>query len=56
MKKRLKRADKLFACAAIIIGDDELEKDVAIIRDLDSGEQIEVSIQNLSQDLVRFKN
>ena len=43
MKRRMQRANKLNARAAVIIGDDELAKGVAQLKDLDSGEQREVA-------------
>ena len=39
MKRRLKRADKINARAALIIGEDEVKEGTVTIRDLDSGEQ-----------------
>ena len=53
--KRLKRADKLSAAAAIILGEDELAKGVATLRDLDSGEQTAVPLAELEEHLVRFR-
>ena len=47
MKRRMQRANKLNARAAIIIGDDELAKGVAQLKDLDSGEQREVALDKL---------
>ncbi len=48
MKKRMKRADKANAYKAVILGDDELAKGVAQLRDLDSGEQQEVALDQLA--------
>ena len=48
MKRRMQRANKLNARAAIIIGDDELAKGVAQLKDLDSGEQREVAFDALA--------
>ncbi len=53
--KRLKRADKLSAAAAIILGEDELAKGVASLRDLDSGEQTAVPLAELEERLARFR-
>jgi histidyl-tRNA synthetase len=53
--KRLKRADKLSAAAAIILGEDELAKGVATLRDLDSGEQTAVPLAELEERLARFR-
>ncbi|MDP2698411.1 histidine--tRNA ligase [Thalassospira sp.] len=47
MKKRLKRADKANARLAVILGDDELAKGVAQLRDLDNSDQREVALNVL---------
>jgi histidyl-tRNA synthetase len=47
MKRRMQRANKLKARAAVIIGDDELAKGVAQLKDLDSGAQHEVALDKL---------
>ena len=49
MKRRMQRANKLDARAAVIIGDDELAKGVAQLKDLDSGEQREVALAELGR-------
>lgn len=49
--KRMKRANKLGASHAVIIGETELEKGVATIRDLDSGTQIEVALDKIGDHL-----
>ena len=51
MKRRMQRANKLNARAAIIIGDDELAKGVAQLKDLDSGTQREVALDKLADAL-----
>jgi histidyl-tRNA synthetase len=51
MKRRMQRANKLNARAAVIIGDDELAKGVAQLKDLDSGEQREVALGKLVEAL-----
>ena len=51
MKRRLQRANKLGARAAIIIGDDELARDMAQLKDFDSGEQREVALDKLAEAL-----
>jgi len=53
--KRLKRADKLGASVAIILGEDELAKGEAGLRDLDSGEQTAVPLVELEERLARFR-
>jgi histidyl-tRNA synthetase len=40
--KRMKRANKLGARVALVLGDDELARDAVSLRDLDTGEQVEV--------------
>ena len=54
LKKRMKKANKLNAKAAIILGGDELERSIAIVRNLDNGEQEEVSLNNLEQKIADF--
>ena len=51
MKRRMQRANKLNARAAIIIGDDELARGVAQLKDFDSGEQREVALDALAAAL-----
>ena len=53
--KRMKRADKLAAAAAVSLGEDELAKGIASLRDLDSGEQTAVPLAELEERLVRFR-
>ncbi len=54
VKKRMKRADRLQARAAIILGEDELARNSATVRDLDTGGQELVSLETLSDRLARF--
>jgi histidyl-tRNA synthetase len=51
MKRRMQRANKLNARAAIILGDHELAKGIAQVKDLDSGEQREVALDKLGEAL-----
>jgi histidyl-tRNA synthetase len=53
--KRMKRANKLNARAAVLIGSDELARQAATLRDLDSGEQEEVPLAALSERLAHFR-
>jgi histidyl-tRNA synthetase len=55
MGKRLKRANKVSARIAVIIGDDELSKQVAAVRDLDSGDQQEISFETLATALEPYR-
>ena len=47
----MKRANKLNASHAVIIGETELEKGVATIRDLDTGAQVEVALDKIGDHL-----
>jgi histidyl-tRNA synthetase len=49
--KRMKRANKANARLAAIVGDAELERGVAVVRDLDSGKQAEVALSGLAARL-----
>ena len=53
LKRRLQRADKLGARAAILLGEDELKRGSATLRDLDSGAQTEVPLGALVDRLAR---
>ncbi len=54
LKRRLSRADRLNARAAVLVGEDELARDVATVRDLDSGEQEEIALSALAGRLAAF--
>ncbi|MFV0432115.1 MAG: histidine--tRNA ligase [Alphaproteobacteria bacterium] len=54
MKKRLNKADKLQAKFALILGDDELEANQIIIRNLKTGEQLHSPILELPLKLVEL--
>ncbi len=49
--RRMKRADKLHARAAVLFGDDELQRGNVSLRDLDSGDQIEIERSELEHRL-----
>lgn len=49
--KRFKRADKLGCTHAVVLGDDELSKGVAKVKDLKSGEETEVPLAGLAAKL-----
>ena len=55
MGKRMKRANKLNARVAVILGENELAKNVAALRDLDSGEQHEVPLDTLIESLAPYQ-
>jgi histidyl-tRNA synthetase len=51
LKALLKRADKISASHAVIIGDNELARGVAQVRDLKQSQQSEVALSDLPQHL-----
>jgi histidyl-tRNA synthetase len=55
LSKRMKRANKINAAAALIIGEDELARGAATLRDLDSGEQDEAALASLVERLARYR-
>ena len=44
LSRRMRRANQLRARAAVLVGDDEVAREVVRLRDLDSGEQMDVPI------------
>jgi len=55
MKKRLARANKANAAAVVIVGEDELAKQAATVRDMESGEQSEVPLVSLVESLAPYR-
>ena len=55
MKQRMKRANRVGARAAVIIGEDEMERQAATVRDLDSGAQESVPFSDLDTFLERYR-
>ncbi len=55
VSRRLKGANKINARAAVLIGEDELKRNAATVRDLDSGEQAEVPLEALKDRLAQFR-
>ena len=55
LSRRMRRADRLDAVAAVLIGDDELARGVATVKDMDSGDQAEVPIDALAERLARYR-
>ncbi|MBQ1612600.1 MAG: ATP phosphoribosyltransferase regulatory subunit, partial [Alphaproteobacteria bacterium] len=51
MKKRMVRANKINARAAVIVGPDELAKGEVVVKNLDNGEQKNVSLNDLAKEL-----
>lgn len=54
-KRGLRRADRVNAAAAVLIGDDELARGVATVRNLDSGEQDEIPLDGLRDHLAAHR-
>ena len=55
LRRRLQRADKLKARVTVILGDNEIARNVAALRDLDTGEQSEVPLAALEDRLAPFR-
>ena len=55
LSRRLKRANRLGARAALILGPDELARGAATLRDLDSGKQEEVALEALTERLSPYR-
>lgn len=55
LAKRMKRANKIHARAAIILGEDEMSRAAATVRDLDSGDESEVPLAALPGLLAAFR-
>ncbi|MBC8269478.1 MAG: histidine--tRNA ligase [Rhodospirillaceae bacterium] len=55
MKKRMKRANNVDAVACVILGEDELAKDVATVRNMETGDQVEVPLASLEDHLASYR-
>jgi histidyl-tRNA synthetase len=53
--RRLKRANRLNASVAVLIGDDELAKGIATVRNMDDGDQVEVPLAQLLEWLSKYR-
>jgi len=51
LQRRMRRADRLGARAAVLLGEDELARGAATVRDLDSGAQSKVALDGLAAHL-----
>jgi histidyl-tRNA synthetase len=56
LQRRMRRADRLGARAAVLIGEDELAQDAATLRDLDSGAQNVVPLAELAERLKMLRS
>ena len=55
LQRRMKRANKLGASAALILGEDERARGAATLRDLDTGEQVLVPLPELTGRLEPYR-
>jgi histidyl-tRNA synthetase len=51
LARRMRRANRLAARAAVLVGEDEIARGIATLRDLDTGEQTEIALGELSSRL-----
>lgn len=56
VKKRMKRANKAGAVAAIMVGADERARQVVAVRDMETGRQVDVALASLEGHLVRYRD
>lgn len=55
VSRRMRRANRVSAIAAVVLGEDELARGVATVRDMASGEQEEVALDVLADHLSRYR-
>ena len=55
MAKRMKRANKIGAQAAVIVGEAEIARGIAAVRDMHTGAQEEVLVDDLTDHLARYR-
>ena len=55
LKSQMRRADKLKAASVLIVGDDELAKGTAVLRDMASKQQEEIELDNIEAELTARK-
>ena len=55
LSRRMRHANKINAAAALIIGEDELAREGVTLRDLDSGDQTQVPLAELTERLARYR-
>jgi histidyl-tRNA synthetase len=51
LKSQMKRADRLNAAHVLIVGDDELAKGIAPLRDMTTKEQVVVSLDKVVEEV-----
>jgi len=55
LSRRMRRADRISAAAAVVLGEDELARGAATVRDMASGKQVEVALAGLADHLTRYR-
>lgn len=55
MSKRMKRANKVGARAAVIVGESELAQEMASVRDMETGAQDQIMLEALPEALARYR-
>ena len=53
--RRMKRANRIDAAASVLVGEDELARGVATVRNMDTGTQDEVAMTSLEEYLARYR-
>jgi histidyl-tRNA synthetase len=53
LKSQMRRADKLRAAAVLIIGEDEVRRGAALLRDMATKQQSEIALDELETVLTR---
>jgi histidyl-tRNA synthetase len=56
LKAQMRRADKLASTHVLILGDDELAKGAALLRDMKASSQEEISLEGISKKLLSLLN
>jgi histidyl-tRNA synthetase len=51
----MKRANRIAALASVLVGEDELARGVATVRNMDSGTQDEVALSSLEEYLAQYR-
>ncbi len=53
--RRMKRANRVGAAVSVLLGEDELRRGAATVRDMDSGRQEEVPLPSLKEYLAQYR-
>lgn len=55
LSRRMKRANKIEAACAVILGEDEIAKGIATVRDMSTGEQLTVPLGEIAARLAQYR-